>query len=268
MVPSTQKADTNNGPIMRRLCTIVRKIIKIDNEKCIGCGLCANACHEDAIAMMKGKAVLLHDDFCDGLGDCLPVCPTNAIRFEKREAAAYNEAGTKRNMHVKTTSTPACGCPGTHAQTLGHGHESDSFPLQAAPAPSQLGQWPVQIKLAPIHAPYFDGASLLIAADCTAYAHANFHTQFMQGKITLIGCPKLDTMDYSAKLAEILKGNDIISMTVVRMEVPCCSGIERAAKAALENSGKKIPWQVITLSVHGQKVNHASSHGGYLLQRD
>lgn len=199
---------------------MVRKIIEIDEEKCNGCGLCATACHEGAIGMVNGKAKLLRDDYCDGLGDCLPACPTGAISFTEREAAPYNEAAV---LAAKKQS-----------------------------AASALRQWPVQIKLAPINAPWFDGANLLIAADCTAYAYANFHQDFIRGHITLVGCPKLDGVDYSVKLTQILKNNDICSVTVVRMEVPCCGGIEFAVKQALQNSGKLLPWQVITLSTDGK----------------
>ena len=197
---------------------MIRKIIKINAEKCNGCGLCAKACHEGAIGMADGKAALLRDDYCDGLGDCLPACPTGAITFEEREALAYNEAEVKK----KTASV------------------------------SQLGQWPVQLKLVPVNAPYFDGAKLLIAADCAAYAHANFHEAFIRGKIVLIGCPKLDEGDYSGKLTAILSQNNIKEVTVVRMEVPCCGGIERVVVQALTNCGKMIPWQVVTLSVDGR----------------
>lgn len=231
---------------------MVRRIIEIDQEKCNGCGLCANACHEGAIGMVDGKATLLRDDYCDGLGDCLPVCPTGAISFVEREAAAYDEAAVQANMKQKHT-----GCPGSQSRTLQPAPQAPqpthaAQPAQPAFMPSALRQWPVQIKLAPIQAPYFDGAKLLIAADCTAYAYANFHQQFMQGKITLVGCPKLDMVDYSEKLTEILKQNDIRSLTIVRMEVPCCGGIELAAKKALQASGKFIPWQVVTLSTDGR----------------
>ena len=196
---------------------MIRKIIQIDEEKCTGCGLCTAACHEGAIGMINGKAKLLRDDYCDGLGDCLPACPAEAISFVEREADAYNESAVK--------------------------------------SPHQLRQWPVQIKLAPIHAPYFSGSHLLIAADCTAYAYGRFHQDFMRGKVTLIGCPKLDAVDYSEKLTEIIRRNDIRSVTVVRMEVPCCGGIERAVSAALTVSGKHLPLEVITLSTEGQIIN-------------
>lgn len=194
---------------------MIRRIIQIDEEKCNGCGACAAACHESAIGMVDGKAKLLRDDYCDGLGDCLPACPTGAITFVEREAAAYDEAAVIRNQR-------------------------------------SLQQWPVQIKLVPTSAPYFDGAKLLIAADCTAYAYASFHEDFKNEKIVLVGCPKLDSVDYSEKLKEIIRSNNITEVTIVRMEVPCCGGLEMAAKRALQNSGKFIPWQVATISVDGK----------------
>ena len=224
---------------------MIRRIIQIDKEKCTGCGICAAACHEGAIGMVEGKARLLRDDYCDGLGDCLPACPTGAITFVEREAAAYDEAAVQQHMAQKKAAFH--GCPGSATKL---------FQRQAAPAgdgtiPSQLAQWPCQIKLVPVNAPYFAGAKLLVAADCTAYAYANVHQEFMRGKVTLIGCPKLDDVDYSEKLAQIIRENNIQSVTVVRMEVPCCGGLERAAKVALQNSGKFIPWQVITISIDG-----------------
>ena len=233
---------------------MIRRIIEIDKEKCNGCGLCANACHEGAIGMVDGKATLLRDDYCDGLGDCLPVCPTGAITFVEREAAAYDEAAVQANM-AKKGKTP-CACPGSQSKLLevqekmAAKAEAEAAPVSVVP--SRLRQWPVQIKLAPIKAPYFDGAKLLIAADCTAYAYGNFHEEFMKGKITLVGCPKLDMVDYSEKLTEIIKQNDIQSVTIVRMEVPCCGGMELAAKKALQASGKFIPWQVVTISTDGK----------------
>lgn len=213
---------------------MIRRIIEIDKEKCNGCGLCAKACHEGAIGMVDGKATLLRDDYCDGLGDCLPVCPTGAITFVEREAAAYDEGAVQANM-AKKGKTP-CACPGSQSKLLevqekmAAKREEEATPVAA---PSRLRQWPVQIKLAPIKAPYFDGAKLLIAADCTAYAYGNFHEEFMKGKITLVGCPKLDMVDYSEKLTEIIKQNDIQSVTIVRMEVPCCGGMELAAKKSI-----------------------------------
>lgn len=199
---------------------MIRKIIEINEEKCNGCGLCAEACHEGAIEMVDGKARLMRDDYCDGLGDCLPVCPANAISFVERKAAAYDAEAVKKQQEEKTDG--------------------------------QLRQWPVQIRLAPVTAPYFEDAKLLIAADCTAYAYANFHKDFMRGKITLVGCPKLDAVDYAEKLTEILTHNHFQSVTVARMEVPCCGGLEQAVKTALINSKKMIPWQVVTFTTDGK----------------
>lgn len=227
-----------------------RKIIKIDEDKCIGCGLCAEACHEGAIGMVDGKAKLLRDDYCDGLGNCLPVCPTDAISFEEREAAAYDEEAVKANQAQQAASLP-CGCPGTQSKTLSR-HAAPAPAACESPKDSRLMQWPVQIKLVPVNAPYFNNADLLVAADCTAYAHGDFHNRFMRNKITIIGCPKLDMGDYTEKLTEIIKNNEIKSLTIVRMEVPCCGGIEVAAKNALRNSGKFIPWQVVTISTSGE----------------
>ncbi|MDD6484485.1 MAG: 4Fe-4S binding protein [Clostridiales bacterium] len=224
---------------------MLRRIIQIDEEKCNGCGACAAACHEGAIGMVDGKAKLLRDDYCDGLGDCLPTCPTGAITFVEREAAAYDEAAVMANKQKK--SAMPYGCPGTNVKEIKRSAEERTV---AKPI-SRLGQWPVQIKLAPINAPYFDGANLLIAADCTAYAYGNFHEEFIKNHITLIGCPKLDDTDYSQKLEEIIRLNDIKSVTIVRMEVPCCGGIEQAVKTALQSSGKFIPWQVKIISTDG-----------------
>lgn len=233
---------------------MIRKIIQIDEEKCNGCGACASACHEGAIGMINGKARLLRDDYCDGLGDCLPACPTGAITFVEREAAAYDEKAVQENMKRRKltdarNAAPHTGCPGSRMHRFSRTEKDFQAPVN--PVVSQLGQWPCQIKLVPVNAPYFDGAKLLIAADCTAFAYANLHQEFMKGKITLIGCPKLDNIDYSEKLTEIIKNNDIQSVTVLRMEVPCCGGLEAAAKTALQNSGKFIPWQVVTISVDG-----------------
>ena len=231
-----------------------RRIIEIDRDKCNGCGACATACHEGAIAMVDGKAQLMRDDYCDGFGDCLPTCPTGAISFVEREAAAYDEAAVMANKQKKMQQEGMQlrgGCPGTRMKTIRH---AETTGVEAAPAQvqSRLSQWPVQIKLVPVNAPYFDGAKLLIAADCTAYAYAAFHERFIKGHITLVGCPKLDNVDYSEKLTEIIRNNDIKSVTIVRMEVPCCGGLEHAARTALQNSGKFIPWQVVTISVDGK----------------
>ena len=272
---------------------MIRKIIHIDEEKCNGCGACASACHEGAIGMVEGKARLLRDDYCDGFGDCLPACPTGAITFTVREAAAYDEAAVRAAQAQKAaagagngnkgtagapapggtggsvTPTPAPavhgGCPGQRLRRLGGAENGDeggtpgrngtAVPGFSGASPSRLGQWPCQIRLVPTNAPYFAGAKLLIAADCTAYAYARMHEDFMRGKITLIGCPKLDDADYAGKLTEIIRENDIVSLTVVRMEVPCCGGLEAAAKAALRASGKFIPWQVVTVSVDGHLID-------------
>ena len=235
---------------------MIRKMIEIDEAKCNGCGLCAEACHEGAIGIINGKAKLLRDDYCDGLGDCLPVCPAGAITFVEREAAAYDEMAVmkqkKRKMQATERQIP-CGCPGQQARSLKRMEPPSEY--TAAGGTSQLRQWPVQIKLAPVNASYFNGAHLLIAADCAAYAYGSFHQDFMRGKITLIGCPKLDHCDYSEKLTDIIRQNEIQSLTVIRMEVPCCGGIEHAAVTALKNSGKYIPWQVVTISTDGRRLD-------------
>ena len=234
---------------------MIRKIIHIDEEKCNGCGACADACHEGAIGMVDGKAKLLRDDYCDGLGDCLPACPTGAITFVEREAAAYDEQAVLTSKAKKSDRGKAfTGCPGQRMRQFKR-EEEPQADTPAAAVRSQLAQWPCQIRLVPVNAPYFDGAKLLIAADCTAYAYANLHQELMKGKITLIGCPKLDPVEYSEKLTEIIAGNDIRSVTVVRMEVPCCGGLEHAAVTALKNSGKFIPWQVVTISVDGRRLD-------------
>lgn len=238
---------------------MVRKIIQIDEEKCNGCGVCAAACHEGAIGIVDGKAKLLQDDYCDGLGDCLPECPTGAITFVEREAAAYNELAVmenkKKKMRESGMALPHAGCPGQKMCTLTPDENTPVADTAPVSATSQLRQWPCQIKLVPVNAPYFKDARLLIAADCTAYAYANIHSEFMRGKITLIGCPKLDSVDYSEKLTDIITTNDIKSVTIVRMEVPCCGGLEQAAKKALQQSGKFIPWQVITISIDGKTLD-------------
>lgn len=225
-----------------------RKIITIDQDLCIGCGLCVNTCAEGAIGLVAGKARLLRDDYCDGLGNCLPVCPTGAITFEEREAAAFNEEATPvHQAKVKLEAAPS-GCPGSRAAAFS---QKNASRVPEGPMPSQLRQWPVQIKLAPVNAAFFDEANLLIAADCSAFSYGNFHNEFIRGHVTLIGCPKLDEGDYAEKLTQILSGNKIKSMKVVRMEVPCCGGIERAAIRALKDSGKFIPWQVVTITTDG-----------------
>lgn len=254
---------------------MIRRVIHIDQEKCNGCGICANACHEGAIGIVDGKAQLLRDDYCDGLGDCLPTCPTGAITFVEREAAAYDEEAVKAHMerrkkeqaaghgtaHQAESAPVFTGCPGSRARQISHEEETGAAQNEAQAASfylqSQLTNWPVQIKLAPVCAPYFNKARLLIAADCTAYAYANFHQEFLKGKVALIGCPKLDDVDYSEKLTEIIKNNDIQSVTIVRMEVPCCGGLQHAAMTALQNSGKFIPWQVVTISVDGKILDQA-----------
>lgn len=232
---------------------MIRKIIKIDEEKCNGCGACAAACHEGAIEMKGGKARLTREDYCDGLGDCLPACPTNAITFEEREAPAYNEAAVLAAKNKKQFDVLPFGCPGTQSKAI-HREHYKCTSQETGRIESLLTQWPVQIKLLPPKAPYFDGADLLIAADCTAYAYGDFHRDFIKNRITLIGCPKLDAIDYTDKLTAVIANNDIKSVTVARMEVPCCGGIEMAVKRALQASGKMIPWQVITVSTDGKII--------------
>lgn len=265
---------------------MVRQIIKIDEEKCTGCGLCVTACHEGAIAMVNGKAKLIRDDYCDGLGNCLPACPTGAITFEQREALPYDEAAVMANMAASqaqanlaqaklaqaqqaeaaklTITKPVhaghgCACPGSKMASISRPATTSPEPGATSSATSsipvsQLRQWPVQIKLVPVNAPYFEGANLLIAADCCAFAYGNFHQEFIRNRITLVGCPKLDDVDYTEKLTAILTHNNIKSLTITRMEVPCCGGIEHAAKRALQASGKFIPWQVVTISTDGRIV--------------
>lgn len=250
-----------------------RKIIHIDRDLCNGCGACAAACHEGAIEMVDGKAVLTREDYCDGLGDCLPACPTGAITFEEREAPAYDEAAVlaakaQKSAQTKPLSKPVapampghgmgsgaklpCGCPGTNSKRIERSESACT--VSAGPAVSRLSQWPVQIKLVPVNAPYFDGANLLIAADCTAYAYGNIHEEFIRGRVTLIGCPKLDEGDYADKLTAIISNNNIKSVTILRMEVPCCGGIENAAKRAIQASGKFLPWRVVTVTTDGRLI--------------
>lgn len=234
---------------------MIRKIIKIDEEKCNGCGLCVDACHEGAIGLVEGKAKLLRDDYCDGLGDCLPVCPTDAISFEEREAAEYDEAAVLANKSKNAHDAPLpCGCPGTQSKTIRRDSQSTAVHVPES-VQSELRQWPVQIKLVPVNAPYFKDANLLVSADCTPFAYAGFHSRFMRNKITLIGCPKLDDVDYSEKLTAILKMSDIKSISVVRMEVPCCGGIVNAVKQAIIASGKMIPWQITVIGTDGQIID-------------
>ena len=231
---------------------MLRKIIKIDEEKCNGCGACAAACHEGAIEMIDGKAKLTREDYCDGLGDCLPACPTNAITFEEREAPAYDEDAVRQAKMKKFGVKLPRGCPGTQSKTINR--QASTETARTANVTSRLLQWPCQIKLVPVNAPYFENANLLIAADCTAYAYGNFHDDFIRNHITLIGCPKLDEGDYAEKLTQIIANNNIKSVKVVRMEVPCCGGIENAVKRALQASGKFIPWQVVTISTDGKII--------------
>ena len=232
---------------------MVRRIIEIDRDKCNGCGACAEACHEGAIAMVDGKAQLMRDDYCDGLGDCLPTCPTGAITFVEREAAAYDEKAVMENKQRKMREqgvTLPCGCPGSQSRNI----QREAAPAAEAPRAEQasrLSQWPVQIKLVPVNAPYFDGARLLIAADCTAYTYGDFHRRFLTGRTLLIGCPKLDMADYSEKLTAILRENDIRSVTLLRMEVPCCGGLEHAVKTALAACGRDIPLTVQVVNIDG-----------------
>ena len=248
---------------------MIREIVEIDKDKCTGCGLCASACHEGAIGMVDGKAVLLRDDYCDGMGDCLPECPSGAIRITKRESAAYDESAVEKHkeeerkkqifMRAMSLTPPVTGasghfqgCPGSRMQQFDRKSDPDETEDRDVRWHSELRQWPVQIKLVSPEAPYFQGAKLLVAADCSAYAYAGFHRDLMRGKVTLIGCPKLDDIDYSEKLTEIIRNNDIREATIVRMEVPCCGGLQHAVETALKNSGKFLPWRVVTISTDGE----------------
>ena len=241
---------------------MIRKIVKIDEEKCTGCGLCASACHENAIVMENGKAHLLRDDFCDGFGDCLPACPAGAITIEERESVEYNPAAVEMRKQIlaqQASGSPmahahAGGCPGSamHIFERNNTESCEHECSDKATAKSELMQWPVQIKLLPVQAPFYENANLLIAADCTAYAYAAFHRDFIKNHITLVGCPKLDEGDYTEKLTQIISQNNIKSLTIVRMEVPCCGGLERAATEALKASGKFIPWRVVVISRNGE----------------
>ena len=245
---------------------MIRRVIEIDRDKCNGCGACAAACQEGAIGMVDGKAALLRDDYCDGLGNCLPHCPTNAITFVEREAAAFDEKAVaaaqlakKAEALIGSAPVTRSGCSGSAPLNLGGCPSSQAAELRENPedaprqsaAVSRLMQWPIQIKLLPVQAPFYQGARLLIAADCTAFSRADFHERFMKGHITMIGCPKLDEGDYAEKLTEIIRLNDIREVTIVRMEVPCCGGLQRAAETALRESGKFLPWQVVTLGRDG-----------------
>ena len=230
---------------------MTRDIVSIDADKCIGCGLCADACQEGAIQMVDGKARLMRDDYCDGLGHCLPSCPTDAISIVRREADDFDEEAVRRNQEGAAQAPLSCNCPGVEARSIPVPIEASADTVTAQNTQSMLRQWPVQIQLAPVQAPYFEGAHLLVAADCAAYAYGNFHRRFMKNRVTLIGCPKLDPVDYRQKLGAIIRQNDIKSLTIVRMSVPCCGGLEHAAREALQASGKFIPWQVVTLTTEG-----------------
>ncbi|HAN09158.1 MAG TPA: 4Fe-4S ferredoxin [Clostridiales bacterium] len=235
---------------------MLRNIIKIDEDKCNGCGLCVSACHEGALQLIDGKAKLMSESYCDGLGDCLPECPVGAIIIEEREAAVYDEEAVKQHIERKKEKVEplACGCPGTHSKSIERKSHKVELKVENTKMESELMQWPCQIKLVPVNAPYFENANLLIAADCSAYAYANIHNDFMKNKITIIGCPKLDEGDYAQKLTQILENNNIKSITVLRMEVPCCGGLAHATKCALINCGKMIPWRIVTIGTDGSVV--------------
>ena len=237
---------------------MIRKIIKIDENKCDGCGACVSACHEGAIGLVNGKAKLLRDDYCDGLGDCLPSCHTGAITFEEREALPYDEKSVMENIKAKAHSCSGISCPGHQLKVLKNSENEENNisdeTFEKGYLKSRLSQWPVQIKLVPVNAPFFENANLLVAADCTAFAYGNFHNEFIKNHVTLIGCPKLDSENYTEKLTEILKSNNIKSLKIVKMEVPCCNGIEHACVEALKTSGKFIPWQIVTITRDGRKL--------------
>lgn len=238
---------------------MIRKIIKIDKDKCNGCGLCVSACHEGAIGMADGKATLLRDDYCDGLGDCLPVCPTGAITFEQRDTLGFDAAAVKANQRRHSSQAVSSGCPSSQAHSIVQSPKAEYTQSHPSPSVSYLQQWPIQIKLVPVNASYFENAKLLVAADCTAFAYGAFHQEYMKDRITLIGCPKLDAGDYAEKLTDILTHNSIRSIMVARMEVPCCGGMESAVKTALQRCQTVIPWQVVTISTDGHIIVEQSS---------
>ena len=237
---------------------MLRDIVKIDEEKCVGCGLCTSACQEGALQLIDGKAKLLSDSYCDGLGICLPNCPVGAITIEKRTAVAFDKEVTPKHLagksEVSRTVNSGGGCPGSRAAVIERRKVSSQVQESDQTVESQLGQWPCQIKLVPVDAPYFDNAHLLIAADCTAFAYANIHNDFMRNKITIIGCPKLDSVNYAEKLTEILKAHQLKSITVLRMEKPCCGGIVNAVKEALVNSGNMVPWHAVIIGTDGSII--------------
>lgn len=230
-----------------------RNVITINTEKCVGCGLCINACHQGALKLIDGKATLVSESYCDGLGMCLPNCPTNALKVVEKDVEEFNNNRSDEKVTIEVKTSVPCGCPSTHSKELKRDNVDDKN-KESHEMQSELRQWPCQIKLVPVNAPYFDGARLVVAADCTAFANANVHSKFMKNKITIIGCPKLDSVDYSEKLTEIIKNNDIKSVDVLRMSVPCCGGMENAVKQALINSGKMIPWRVVVISTNGEII--------------